>query len=68
MLGVVAAAEGIDHLGYGRCVDDPIGEHAAQDAMDSVIKAGHGDLVALDGGFERVAEILRAGLFLIEAG
>ena len=37
--------------------------------MDRVVEAGHGDLVALDGGFERIAEdSCRAGLLLIEAG
>ena len=58
VLGVVAAAEGIGNLGDGRIVDDAVGEHAAQDAMDRVVEAGHGDLAALDGGFERIAEVL----------
>ena len=40
VLGVVAAAEGIDHAADRRIVDDARGEHAAQDAMHHVVEAG----------------------------
>ena len=68
VFGVVAAAEGIGNLGDGRIVDDAVGEHAAQDAMDCIVEAGHGHLVDFDRGLERIAKILGARLLLIEAG
>ncbi len=36
--------------------------------MDRVIEARHGNLAVLNGLLQRIAEILRAGLLLIEAG
>ncbi len=65
LLGVVAAAEGIDDLfAMRRVVDDAVGEHAADDAVDHVVEAGLRDFAVEDGLLERVGEVVvvcRAG-------
>ena len=70
LLGVVAAAEGIDDAArHGRLVDDAVGEHAAHDAVDHVVEAGLRNLAAEDGLLERLGEeVVVAGLIHVEAG
>ena len=70
LLGVVAAAEGIDNAAWqGRVVDDSVGEHAADDAMDHVVEAGLRDLASENSLLERFGEeVVIAGLVLVEAG